>query len=156
MQTLHENIITELENRIAADCKTVDRESHFDSMLNECYDFKSVGGPFEYMRPSDVLKECDPTAYRCGVNDCANGEPWVEVDGETYDQGDCEEIKEALVDELESAADDLDEEISDIRALDLERLSEGGDAENETEFVEKQKELDRVRADIEKLNKHSF
>lgn len=42
-------------------------EEDYDDMLDECYDEISIGGIT--FNPSQVLKECDPTAYRCGFND---------------------------------------------------------------------------------------
>lgn len=46
----------------------------YDSVLDECYSMESVGGPFVCLSPSRVLRECDPTAYRCGKNDFVDGE----------------------------------------------------------------------------------
>lgn len=54
----------------------IDPDNHieaYNEMLDECYDLSKVGGPFEHMSASYVLKECDETAYRCGLNDYVNG-----------------------------------------------------------------------------------
>lgn len=124
-------VIENLEERIVAECDIVNREEHFDAVLDDCYSFESVGGPFAYMSPSQVLRECDPIAHRCGVNDYADGEEWVEVAGETYQQADCEAVKAELVSELE------DEE------------SSAADAESETALAE-------IRARLAALKAHSF
>jgi len=42
----------------------------YDEMLDECYEPYNMGG-MEYM-PSDILKECDPIAYRVGFSDYAD------------------------------------------------------------------------------------
>jgi hypothetical protein len=117
------NIIAELETKIAADCTPVDREAAFNDMLDECYSFADVGGPFAHMLPSRVLLECDPVAHRCGVNDYADGMEWVEVGSETYQQDDVEAAKQELIDELESELvgieDDEDEaaQADELRGL---------------------------------------
>lgn len=107
-------IIQTLTARIVEECKPVDREAAFDAMLDECYSFKKVGGPFEWMLPSRVLQEMDPTAYRCGVNDFADGEPWVEIDGETYDRAEVEAVIEEFKDGLESELSDLESELEEL------------------------------------------
>ena len=53
-----------------------DAHERFDEMLNECYDVIKFG-EMTYM-PADVLKECDPIAYRCMFNDYADSEGWEE------------------------------------------------------------------------------
>lgn len=67
------------EERVRGELSTVDVESRFDEMLDELYSFESVGGPFAHMQPSRVLRECDSTAHRCGVNDYADS---LSKDGE--------------------------------------------------------------------------
>ena len=42
----------------------------YDETLDECYEPYNMGG-MEYM-PSDILKECDPIAYRVGFSDYAD------------------------------------------------------------------------------------
>ena len=46
---------------------TRDQIEQYDEMLNECYPPVEVAGlTFE---PSDVIFNCDPIAYRCGLID---------------------------------------------------------------------------------------
>ena len=40
-------------------------EEMYDNMLDECYPEIKIG--YIALRPSKVLKECDPTAYRTGL-----------------------------------------------------------------------------------------
>ena len=169
------NIVKELESRIAADLKPVDREAAFCEMLDECYSFSSVGGPFAYMTPSRVLQEMDPTAFRCGVNDFADGQEWVEVGTETYNQSEAEEIKETLADELSSQETDTESELDDARnaltdaqdglaAVKADPDSSPAElqiAERELQIMaaavtEAQNDLDVIRAQIAELEKHSF
>lgn len=42
----------------------IDVEEETKEMLNNNYDFTSVGGPFRYMMAGDVLEDCDLTAFR--------------------------------------------------------------------------------------------
>lgn len=46
---------------------TRDQVEQYNDMLNECYPPCEIGS-MEF-DPSDVLLECDPVAYRCGLID---------------------------------------------------------------------------------------
>ena len=50
-----------------------DAQRMYDEFLDECY-ADCLKGPFEHMRPSYLLKECDDTMYRCGFVDWLDGE----------------------------------------------------------------------------------
>lgn len=63
-------------------------ESEFDEMLDDCHETYNLGGMTFY--PSDILKSCDPIAYRCGKSDYES----------EYDLDDCEEYND-LKGELE-------------------------------------------------------
>lgn len=138
-------IIQTLTDKIKEECEIVDREAAFDAMLDECYSFAAVGGPFMYMQPSAVLREQDPTAYRCGVNDFADGEPWVEIGGETYQQAEVEAVIEEFKDGLESELSDMESELEDAQtedepdAADISRL--------EREIADKEAEIAAIEAD---------
>ena len=62
--------------------------SEFDEVLDDCHETYNLGGMTFY--PSDILKSCDPIAYRCAKSE-------YESD---YDLDDCEEYTD-LKDELE-------------------------------------------------------
>lgn len=51
--------------------KITERElqKQYDGMLDEYYSFKSVGGPFSDMQPSEVLQKIDPIWYQERLND---------------------------------------------------------------------------------------
>ena len=104
------DIEKELREAIHAGCTQIDREQRFRDMLDECYSFKGVGGPFEHMTPSRVLEECDPTAFRCGVNDYEDDEDWVEIDGNYYARPDVEGAVKDFVDGLEDEKTDAENE----------------------------------------------
>jgi hypothetical protein len=98
---------------ITENCTPIDREQRFRDMLNECYSFDAVGGPFASMDPAQVLEEMDPIAFRCGVNDYCDGDTY-EIEGETYDVREVDEAKEEFIDDLENEISDLEEEINEV------------------------------------------
>ena len=79
-------------------------ESEFDDFLDECYESVTVAGMEFYA--SDILKSCDPVAYRCAKNDYDSN----------FDLEDCaewREMDEALL-ELRYKLEDLE---CDLEAL---------------------------------------
>ena len=88
-------------NNFEYDCS----ESEFDEVLDDCHETYDLGGMTFY--PSDILKSCDPIAYRYGKSDYES----------EYDLDDCEEYND-LKDELESLnseLEDLENELSDLQ-----------------------------------------
>ena len=78
-------------------------DSEFDDILDEEGEQHTSVGSFH---PSDILKNCDPVAYRCAKSD-------YESD---YDLDDCEEYTD-MVEQLESLnneLEDLQSELSDL------------------------------------------
>jgi len=124
LKKMKHEIIEKLEERIADDCKPVDQEKHYNDMLDEIYSFERVGGPFAYMSASRVLKEVDPTAYRCGMNDWADGEGWIEVGNESYEQDDVEKARDEFLEEMDSEISDLETEIETKEAEENPNVSE--------------------------------
>ncbi len=134
--------MSKLTDYIKENLKPVNLEGLYDDMLDECYSFKSVGGIFAHMQPSRVLAKCDPTAYRCGMNDYEDSLGLIEIGGDYFDADDCEEQREKLVEEMDSQIQDLENE---LEALDDEDLGEAPGlkrqiAELETEKAEIEKE----------------
>lgn len=130
-----ETIIDKLNARIMDEISAIDADKSYDEMLDECYSFESVGGPFEYMSASAVLREVDPTAYRCGFSDYVDSQGWIEFDDGYRDKDDCERVQDELLSELQ---DKLDNE----ETLD--------DDEQNTEL------LQRLAGEIESLKNHQF
>ncbi len=141
-------VIDRLQKHIEAECKTVDREAQFDDMLDECYSFKSVGGIFANMSPSSVLKEVDPTAYRCGVNDYfGTDDTYTEFAGETYLVEDLESAKQEFIGEIELEISTLESEIEEAKA---------DEDANIQELAAQERQLADLQADLEAVNAHSF
>lgn len=73
---------TELEQHIIDNCTPINAEELYDDLLEDVSGPVCIGG-IEYGAPH-VLKEVDPTAYRCGFNDFMDEEEFTEIDGEYY------------------------------------------------------------------------
>ena len=109
--TTVESKISNLENVIGQKQNEVDNfeyecsESDFDEMLDECHETYNIGYMTFY--PSDVLKSCDPIAYRICKSDYESN----------FDLDDCKDYTD-LQDELESLENqlsDLESELSDLQ-----------------------------------------
>ena len=89
-----------IEHLIATNCEIVDGEEMFEEMLDECCEEVTVGNCT--FSPSQVLKECDPTAFRIGVSEhldsLAEDMSLYELNGDYYQVSDIEE----MLDEIES------------------------------------------------------
>uniref|UniRef100_A0A6M3L9T8 Uncharacterized protein n=2 Tax=viral metagenome TaxID=1070528 RepID=A0A6M3L9T8_9ZZZZ len=86
----------EQEEYVKENCEPVDLEGMYKEMLDECYGTVQICG-MEY-DASYVLKEIDPTAYRCGMSDYEYCEELMEIDGEYYMPNDVEMALEELAD----------------------------------------------------------
>jgi len=79
----------------------INQEELFDNMLDECQKKVSICG-IEFS-PSDILKNCDPIAYRCYKNDYMAGIDITKL-SEYQDK----------IEELDNEIDDLKTDIKDI------------------------------------------
>ena len=86
------------------ECDPDDFADQFDECLDEAGSIEVAGGTFY---PSQILKECDPTAYRCGLNDFADSE-FRKEETEEY------QALQEEIDQLESDIEDLESEIGDL------------------------------------------
>lgn len=88
-----------IEEEIKKSESPVDVEFLYDEMLDDAYSFKGIGGPFEHMQPSSVLREVDPTAYHCGYLDfydeLSRDDNYIEIDEQLYGE-DAMQIKDDL------------------------------------------------------------
>lgn len=141
----------DLIDHIKDNCTPIDREARFDQMLDDLYDFSRVGGPFNHMVPSQVLKEMDPTAYRCGVNDYMDGEDTYEIDGETYDMAMVEEARDEFVSELATDLEAIEEMINE-----LDTQSEDFTEEDREDYGEHLSNRDKLTLQIEQAEKYQF
>ena len=100
-----ESEIDDIQNQINDKQKEIDHfeysctESEYDDFLDEIEGSITVAGMEFY--PSDILKSCDPVAYRCAKNDYESN----------YDLDDVEEYND-LKDELEL----LEDRLSDLKS----------------------------------------
>lgn len=148
MTTTQNPIIAKLISHIEAECTAVDREAVFNDMLDECYSFESVGGPFAHMSPSRVLLECDPVAHRCGVNDHFGcDDSYVEVGAETYRKDEVDEAKESFLEDMDTQ----------INALEIEIEGDESDEDpNVQELAAKRRQLADLQADKQAADDYTF
>ena len=78
-----------------------DYVDQYDEMLDE------VNGDFLGMNASYILKNMDPTAYRCGLLDYLDS---LDQDEEKMNNDDCAELIEEL-EEIESKIEELEDEL---------------------------------------------
>lgn len=96
----------------------IDIEASYREFLRECYQ-ECLTGPFEYMDPADVLETMDPTAFRCGCNDWADGQDWVEYDGYWYEASYLDECREEAEAEIEDDITELESELDELDSNDF-------------------------------------
>lgn len=80
-------------------------ENEFDEFLDDCYETYNLSGMTFY--PSDILKSCDPIAYRISKSEYES----------SFDLDNCEEYTD-MVEQLESLneqLEDLQSELSDLQ-----------------------------------------
>lgn len=143
-------------------CRTVNSDERYDKMLDECFSFDSVGGPFAHMAPSRVLAEVDPVAYRCGKNDWMDGEDIREFDGDEWEGRDLDEAKEAVEYALDSEISDKETEAEEAESA-VEKSEERVEAASEDDSADSLDEakeelssarssLNAVESEIDELN----
>ena len=130
---------------VTEECQAVDLEQNYIDMLNECYSFDSVGGPFKGMQPADVLKEVDPTAYRCGFADYER-EDTYEIDAETYLISDVDAARDEYIETLENEISALED--------DADETDEEGDPTEDAEDAQDQ--IEALQADIAECQRYTF
>ena len=107
-----ESKIDDIKNQIDEKQKEIDSfeysctEAEYDDFLDEIEGSVTVAGMEFYA--SDILKSCDPVAYRCAKSDYESN----------FDLDDCEEYND-LKDELE----ELEDQLSDLES-ELEELND--------------------------------
>lgn len=145
MTETNETAVDRMVAHIESECESIDLEERFDQLLDECYDFSSVGGPFAHMQPSQVLRGYDPIAYRCGVAESTDDDSIVEVGGEYYDKSEARDSAEEFIDTLRNELQSLEEERESLELLIEDREAE----EEDTDDV--QTDLDAINSQIERL-----
>jgi polyhydroxyalkanoate synthesis regulator phasin len=156
--------MSKLTDKIEEELAAVDCEELFDRCLDEGDPVKI--GSLEYS-PSHVLKQIDPIAYRCGVNDYVDSLGLKEINGNSYDSDKVDEVCDELVEELENEISNLQDEVEEAeenvaRAEDedssgytpkqIEAKIEGINFEK-TEVGAIQSKLDEKKEELEELKK---
>ena len=92
-----------LELKVYDEHEYIDVEDATIEMLDDDYNFKSLGGPFTYISAGDVLKEYDYTAFRETMNNYQDSMirdgDWIEYDDNCWlpeVQKFIDDIKEAI------------------------------------------------------------
>jgi hypothetical protein len=145
MTDVERDAVADMVRFVEEQCTTVDLEQRFRDMLDECYSFDSVGGPFSSMSPSDVLKQVDPVQFRCGVNDYGDGE-FYDIDGSAYDVREVDEARDEYIDNLEMELSDAETALEDLEA----------EHEDDEDYEPDTSEVDRLNAMIEACKKYVF
>ena len=83
----------ELIEILMDDYECVEIDEEFEKYLDDTYSFDYVGGPFQYLTPSTVLKECSPGDYDAYQADWLDEQDYVEHNGIYWKK---EDYKEAL------------------------------------------------------------
>ena len=93
------------------ECDPDDLADQFDEILDEAGSIEVAGCTFY---PSQILKECDPVVYRCGLNDFADSY-FNKEETEEYQalQEEIDQLESDIVD-LESEIEDLENQIEEI------------------------------------------
>ena len=118
-----QNAIAEVESKIAdVNQQIKDKQHEIDSFEYSCTDdeydefLDEIEGSITVagmeLQASDILKSCDPVAYRCGKGDFESN----------YDLDNCEDYND-LKDELESLEDQLSDLENDLDELNDELKS---------------------------------
>lgn len=96
-----------IESRVYDEHEYIDVEEATIDMLDDDYNFKTLGGPFQFMSAGHVLKEYDYAAFREMLNNFQDhmirDGYWVEYDNECW----LPEVKE-LIDHIKNAIKDVD------------------------------------------------
>lgn len=115
---MKEHEIRKMQSQIADKEKQQDRieldpddfADQFDDMLDESGTVEAGGYSFY---PSRILKELDPTAYRCSLNDFVDSLDVEDSDEYKALQEEIDQLKSDIED-LESEIEDLENQIADL------------------------------------------
>jgi hypothetical protein len=137
-------LIDRLLDHVTSECNSIDMEQRFRDLLDECYSFDSVGGPFVHLLPSRVLEEMSPTDFRCGVADMDTS-GMVEIREEHYDHSEVEESRDEFVSDLRN----------ELKEAEAELAAEENDDDPRNVFALRA-EVERLEAEISEVESHTF
>lgn len=142
---IEQGIIDAMIAHIESECSAVDTDKLYDDILDEC---SSCCDMCKQYGASRILKELDPTAYRCGKNDYIDGCDITEVNGTEYHDRDLDKAKDEFIDGLRDELSDLEKERDDI-----EEESEGAES---SELRDINSKIEEKEAEIKECEQHSF
>lgn len=131
MKTVEERMIDRIKD---GDLEPTNLEEAFDEMLDECYSFESIGGPFACMTPSRVLREMDPIAHRCGVSEMSDDDRYEEFEGEFYDKEKLGELRDECQDEFDDEEAAREEDAEEARREQAEEDAKEAQRDEAKEF----------------------
>ena len=116
-----ESKINDIQKQIKRKQKEIDHfeysctEAEYDDFLDEIEGSVTVAGMEFYA--SDILKSCDPIAYRCGKNDYESNFDLDNLE-EYNDLKDELELLEDQLSNLESELEELNDQLDDLQTTD--------------------------------------
>lgn len=117
-----EYTIDKLIEHVTSECSSIDQERIYDDMLDECTQCCDLCQRYGASR---ILKEIDPVAYRCGMNDYfGTSDQWFEINGDLYERREVEKARDEFVDDLDSRISDKEKEIEEMEADEDHDISE--------------------------------
>lgn len=137
--------IAAMLDHVTAECSRVDTEKLYDDMLDECSECCEMCKQYGASR---ILKELDPTAYRCGMNDYVDSltrDGLVEINDSYYQERDVDKAREEFVDGLNDELSELESEAGDLDATD-----------DEVELEKLNDQIERKKSAIEACEDYAF
>lgn len=141
--TASNHTIAALIAHVVSECSTVDIEESFVETLDSEGEVNVCGLT---LMPSQIWKECDPTAFRCGVADHSDSMDVTEIEGDYYQNDDIEKAREEFVDGLNDELRELEDTLSNHE--------EDGSGDDEIEGCKA--EIAKLETFISEVERHSF
>jgi hypothetical protein len=88
-----------VNEKVKENLTSIDVEERYKEALDECNGEVNVAGM--KFSTSYALKELDPTAFDCGMNDYIDSENFYELDGSYYNNDEVEAIRSEVEGEME-------------------------------------------------------
>lgn len=154
---MHSDIIKQLIDHVTTECNAVDTEARYDEMIDDCYSFKDVGGPFKYLRPSLVLAECLPTDYRCGLADyTGTDDDMYEIGDKYYDCREVEKERDNFADEIGYKITDLEKELEELEQQHLDATDADTLDSLQDEIIDAKEKLKELQEQLDEVKSYVF
>ena len=91
-----------LEARIKEELTPIHIEDYYAAALDDIYPVVQICGLT--FSPSQIVRELDPTAFRCGMNDYLDGDDSLEeIADDWYRADEVQKLREEIEEEIEAA-----------------------------------------------------